>query len=195
MRQFLLIAVVCLISPAIVRADGGTVRISERQGEYQITAFTSPTPFRAGPVDISVLVQNATDGEAAADVHVVVRIAPVDRPDEALTEVATTAAATNKLFRSALFELPAPGRWQVNVAVEGPSGPAEAHFELEAGEPLPHWLAIWPWIGWPVVAIALFGVHQFLVCRRIAAAFHSTKAIIPKLAGRQLGERPPPQFI
>jgi len=59
MRQCLLIAVVCLASPAMVRADGGAVRLSERQGGYQITAFTSPTPFRAGPVDISVLVQDA----------------------------------------------------------------------------------------------------------------------------------------
>lgn len=179
----------------MVRADGGAVRLSERQGGYQITAFTSPTPFRAGPVDISVLVQDAADGEAAADIRVVVRIAPIDRPDEALTEAATTAAATNKLFRSALFELPAPGRWQVIIAVEGPAGPAEARFELEAGESLPHWLAIWPWIGWPVIAIALFGVHQFLVWRRMATAVHSTKVTIPKLPGRQLGERPPPQFI
>ena len=119
------------------------------------------------------LCKTQPSGEAATDIHVVVRIAPIDRPDEALTEVATTAAATNKLFHSALFELPAPGRWQVNIAVGGPSGPAEAHFELEAGEPLPHWLAIWPWIGWPAIAIALFGIHQYLVYRRFDNAIRT----------------------
>ena len=45
--------------PAPARADGGTVRLSERQGEYRITVFTAPVPFRAGLVDISVLVQDA----------------------------------------------------------------------------------------------------------------------------------------
>jgi hypothetical protein len=166
MRRYLLIAIVCLATPAIARGDGGTVRLSEQRGGYQITVFTAPAPFRAGPVDISALVQDAANGEPASDVSVEVRIAPVDRPDEAITSPATTAAATNKLFRSAIFELPTPGRWQVNIAVEGQLGPAQARFELDAGEPLPHWLAIWPWIGWPIIAIALFGVHQFLVCRR-----------------------------
>ena len=45
------------------RGDGGTVRLSRCEGGYRITVFTAPTPFRAGPVDISVLVQDAATGE------------------------------------------------------------------------------------------------------------------------------------
>ena len=48
-------------APAI--ADGGSMRLSGKKGGYQITVFTAPTPFRAGPVDISVLVQDASTGD------------------------------------------------------------------------------------------------------------------------------------
>jgi hypothetical protein len=163
----------------MARADGGTVRLSEQRGNYRITAFTSPTPFRAGPVDISVFVQDAESGETVNDVRIVVHLTPIDQPDDALAESATTDAATNKLFRSALFDLPTPGRWRANIAIEGPTGRAHARFEIEAGEPMPRWLAIWPWIGWPAIAIALFGVHQYLVCRK-AGQSRSAIAVTPR---------------
>ena len=51
-------------------ADGGTVRLSEMQGPYRITALTSPNPFRSGPVEINVLVQDATTGDALPDANV-----------------------------------------------------------------------------------------------------------------------------
>jgi len=156
------------------RGDGGTVRLSEQLGGYQITVFTAPTPLRAGPVDISVFVQDRASGEPVEEVRVVVRVAPVDRPDESLIQPATTAAATNKLFRSAIFELPSAGRWEVNITIEGPTGPAQSRFEIEAGEPMPHWLAIWPWISWPAIVIALFGVHQYLVCRKASQSRNTT---------------------
>ena len=77
-------------------------------------------------------------------------------------------AATNKLFRAAQFVLPGPGRWEMQVEVEGLQGTAVIDGELEAAGPLPRWRETWPWIGWPVVAIALFGIHQVLVRRRVA---------------------------
>ena len=41
----------------------------------------------------------------------------------------TAEAATNKLFRSALFELPESGRWEFESAVEGERGQALVRFE------------------------------------------------------------------
>ena len=58
------------------------MRLSERMGGYQVTVFTSPAPLRAGPVDVSVFVQDADTGEPAAGVGVTVRAAPRGRPDE-----------------------------------------------------------------------------------------------------------------
>ena len=145
-------------APAV--ADGGSLRLSGKKGGYQITVFTAPTPFRAGPVDISVLVQDGSTGEPMPQARVTVRMTKPGRP--ALEYPATTEAATNKLFRAAQFELPEPGRWDMQVQVEGSHGLAVIGGEVEAAEPLPRWPEMWPWIGWPALAIALFSIHQIL---------------------------------
>jgi hypothetical protein len=146
------------------RADGGSLRLSGKQGGYQIAVFTAPTPLRAGAVDISALVQNASTGDPLPQVKVTVRMTRPGR--HALEYPATSAAATNKLFRSAQFELPEPGRWEMQVQVEGPSGLEVLAGVVEAAEPLPRWREIWPWVGWPALAITLFSIHEMLVQRK-----------------------------
>ncbi len=161
--RLLLVGCLVLMPSSVLMADGGTVRLSQRQGGYRITVFTEPTPFRAGPVDISVLVQDCVTGRPMPDARVTIRAAPRGRPDEALHQSATSEAATNKLFRAAVFELPQPGWWEVEVAVESRHGQTRVRFEVEAAEAAPPWLSLWPWLGWPVLAVFLFGVHQVLV--------------------------------
>jgi hypothetical protein len=138
------------------------VRLSQRQGGYQITVFTAPTPFRAGPVDVSVLVQDAATGEALPQAQVTVWAGPRGRRGAAVSCAATSEAATNKLLHAALFELPGPGWWEVEVIVQGPRGSGQVRFAVEAAEPSPRWLAFWPWVSWPVLVILLFSVHQLL---------------------------------
>ena len=153
---------------SFARADGGAVRLRERVGGYQITVFSSPTPFRAGPVDVSVLVQDAATEEYVPDARVTVRLT-AHGTGEVHEYAATTEAATNKLLRAAEFQLPEPGWWDVAVAVEGPHGPALVRFEVQADEPPPRWLDLWPWFGWPALAVALFGIHQMLVRRKVGS--------------------------
>jgi len=141
-------------------ADGGSIRLSETKSGYRITVFTAPTPFRAGPVDISVLVQDSLTGEPMTGARVTVRMSKLGQL--ALEYPATAEAATNKLFRAAQFELPEPGRWDMQVQVEGSHGLAVIAGEVEAAKPLPRWREIWPWFGWPALAIALFSIHQIL---------------------------------
>jgi hypothetical protein len=141
------------------------VRLRERAGGYQITIFTSPTPFRAGPVDVSVLVQDAATGEYVLEARVTVCL-KAPEAGGVLEYSATTEAATNKLFRSAELRLPEPGWWDVAVAVDGPRGPALVRFGVQADDPLPRWLDLWPWFGWPALVVALFGIHRVLVRRR-----------------------------
>jgi hypothetical protein len=143
------------------------VRLSERQGEYRITVFTTPTPFRAGPVDVSVLLQDTRTGQPVPQARVTIRAVPRDRSSEPPLHLATTEAATNKLFRAAVFEIPQPGWWEIEVAIEGERGPARARFEVEAAEAAPHLLDLWPWLSWPALVILLFSVHQVLVLRKV----------------------------
>jgi hypothetical protein len=151
-----------------VRADGGLLRFSAKKSGYQISVFTAPTPIRVGTVDISAFVQDASTGNPIKDVRVTIRMTRKEIP--ALESPATTEAATNKLFRAAQLELPAPGRWQMQVQVQGPHGLAVIGGDVDVAEALPRWRQMWPWIGWPALVIALFGIHQILIRRRAGGA-------------------------
>jgi hypothetical protein len=158
-----LLVCVLLFLPATAAADGGAIRLSQQRGVYRITVFSTPTPLRAGVVDISVLVQDAVTEKPAADVNVTIA---VEWEGHSVTQPATTAAATNKLYHAANFELPEPGWYSVKVTVDGPPGEAQVEFAMEVAEALPSWVTLWPWVGWPVVAIAFFCIHQVLVRRK-----------------------------
>jgi hypothetical protein len=150
---------------SFARADGGAVRLCERAGNYQLAVFTTPTPLRAGPVDVSVLVQDPATGECAPRIQVTLRLT-AQASGRVLEYPATTGAASNKLFHAAEFQLPEAGMWDVEVCVDGPLGSAGTRFQVEAGEAPPRWQDLWPWFGWPALIVALFGLHQALVRRR-----------------------------
>jgi hypothetical protein len=158
------LAIPFFIGSAPALADGGSVLLSEKKGDYRITVFSSPSPFRAGPVDISVLVQDAVTGQPLTQAQVTIRMFKIGEP--ALEFPATQEAATNKLLYAAQFELPAPGRWKLEVQVEGLEGPAVVACEVEAAEHLPRWHSLWPWIAWPILVIVLFSFHELLARRR-----------------------------
>ena len=167
----------CVLCPSFVQADGGTLRLLERAGDYQIAVFTSPVPLRAGPVDVSVLVQDGTAGEPVSEARVTVCITPAGPSDVTARYPATAEMATNKLLRAAHVEFPAPGRYEVAIHIDGPRGPASVHFELEVAESLPRWRELWPWFGWPALAVLLFCIHQALVHRRTrGSTFRTSKA-------------------
>jgi hypothetical protein len=151
---------------SFVRADGGAIRLSEQKEGYRITVFTSPTPVRAGAVDISVLVQDAESHDVASDVEVTIRVEGPASARPSVERRATTEVATNKLYRAATVELSESGWYTVSIAVKGSRANAQFHFELEAARPLPSWMTLSPWVGWPVLAIALFAGHQILVRKR-----------------------------
>ncbi len=177
----LLVVVVFLFQPlAALHADEGVVRLSERRGDYRITVFTSPNPLRAGPVDVSVLVQDAATGEPISDARVTVRASPRAHPGESILCPATTEAATNKLFQAALFDLPEAGWWNVAIQVEGLPDPVEVHFEVEVDQSLPQVWEMIPWIAWPIIVIVLFFVHKWLVHRKRCDSQRIKKAGSPK---------------
>lgn len=161
------LGLICLLqTPAFARADGGTLRFSKQVGDYRMTLFTSPTLLRVGPVDFSVLLVKSDSESLMVDVPVTIVLYPVDAPQRRLGGTLTTAAATNKLFQAIQVDLPEAGRWHVEVQIHDPKGLLHVDTEVELGPPLPSWLELGPWIGWPVGVILLFVIHQRLVGRR-----------------------------
>jgi hypothetical protein len=182
LTPILLLALLVLPSrPA--RADGGTLRVSRRSGAYWVTAFTSPTPLRAGTVDVSVMVQDAATNRVLPDAKVMIRVSPAGAPDTGSLSApraggpggakryeATRRAATNKLLKSAIFELPSGGTWHVEVLIDGDRGRTEVGFDMAAADALPRWIDLGFWISLPAVPIVLFGIHELLVGRAAAKA-------------------------
>ena len=160
-----------LLSDGDAFADGGTVRLVEVCEGYQISVFTSPTPCRVGTVDVSVMVQDARTGRVSPESRVAVIVTPRAHPSRAKRCLATAAVATNKLFQAALVEIPTPGFWAIEVQVEGQQGPVGVQCEVEVAPALPRWEALWGWIAWPGVVVALFALR---VCvqsnRRVISA-------------------------
>lgn len=156
---------VLLTFPARALADGGSLRLSEERGPYQVAIFTSPTPLRAGPVDISVLIQDAATHQPVTDVQIVIDAARRDRRGAIIHRPASFEAATNKLFQAAALDLNEPGSWQIEIGLDGPLEEARVALDIEVERPLPRYLAMWPWLTWPALPILLFGAHQFLTSR------------------------------
>jgi len=159
------VLLLCLL-PFPAAADGGIVRFSEQKGNYRITVFTTPTPLRAGPVDVSVLVQDAATGEPVSGVKVTITVQQCGFPSDGALHSATTEAATNKLYYASTIDFPEPGCYLLEVHIDGDLGEAQVTFELQAAEPPLKWLAMWPWVAWPFLAILLFGIHELLVRRK-----------------------------
>ena len=130
-----LIAALALVTigPGVTRANGGQVRIADTPvGPYEITVYTSPTPLRAGPIDVSALVERPGTTEPVLDVAVWVTIAPVGRDGPGGTFEATREQATTANMYAAEFSLPGEGDWRFTVRVEGPEGSGETSFDVAA---------------------------------------------------------------
>ena len=148
-------------------ADGGVVRASAVSGPWRVTLFSSPTPLRAGPIDLSILLQDtATDQPMlGATVNLMLR-----HPEsEPILVEATRAAATNRLLYAALLDLPQPGAWTVDVLAA--DGDVEARLEavIEAGPPIPRLLSLWTWLAIPGIVLIVFTVNQWLARTRHAS--------------------------
>jgi hypothetical protein len=137
--------------------------------------FTSPEVLRVGPIDISILIQDAAGGQIQENLPVTVKLECIDQRAIPLEQNATTAAATNKLFQAVLFEVPQAGLWRAAIAIGKPATKVSAlvdrpvdnlSFDLSVSPPLPAWLELAPWVGWPFLVIAMFFAHQCLVARQ-----------------------------
>jgi len=152
----------------------GRLVLSEQHDDLQISIFISPDPLRAGPIDVSVLLQNAETGQTLDDVEVNVRITSHDEGGRVLHAVATREAATNKLMRAALVDLPSPGLWDVEMNYGADTNPRrQVRFTMEAGPPLAPWLTVWPWFCWPAAVVLLYGIHRWLVARKAPTHYYT----------------------
>lgn len=162
-RLFLLpwcLLLCCVVTTA--SADSGIVRASRIAGPWKLTLFSAPTPFRSGPVDLSILVQDPETDEAILDATVNLMLQHESPEVDTILVTATRANATNRLLYAALFDLPEPGSWQVDLYVERGDQSAKLQATLVADPPLPPILGFWTWLSIPAIVIILFICNQWL---------------------------------
>ena len=148
---FLILTFGGLAGVAQAHGGGGAPHLSNAVvGPYRVSAWTQPSPLRAGNMHVSIAVSEPPASNAAAeagspvlDAIVNVRLNPVDQTGETLAAPATHQNATNKLFYEADLTVPAEGQWQVTILVEGPAGSGHANFQIEVLPPSPFNWAFW----------------------------------------------------
>jgi len=153
----LLLVLAAVLARAPARADGGAVVARAHEAGLLVTVFAAPVPLRAGPADVSVLVQDARDRSAVLDAEVFFELAGTGRWR------ADHAQATNRLLYAARLPIPSAGAWPLGVEVRADAGRAVSlTAELRAAEALPDVLRFWRWLLLPVLVVAVFLLHQRL---------------------------------
>lgn len=160
------------------RADGGAVLTQEVVGPYRVTLFGSPSPLRAGPADLSVMLQDAKTGEPILDRTVTLKISAAANPGSEAwvppccsmktnsgTVNATHAAAQNKLLYAANIVLPSSGPHDLTIRIGADAEYLRTRLAVEP--PAPPLTNYWAFLAFPPILIGGFALNQRL--RRRAA--------------------------
>ena len=119
-RTFLL-ATLMLLVQASAFADGGAVQLRKVAGAFVITLLASPAPLTAGPVDISVLLQDRDGLEPVLDANVSLFLREETSGAQIKVRATREQTQTNPLYAAPLT-LDAPGKWRVAVKISQRGG-------------------------------------------------------------------------
>jgi len=155
MRPYATIVFV-LISRAVF-ADGGTVQLRQESGPFVITVFTTPSPLRAGPVDVSIMIQNRGDLQPVLDADVSVRI------NGSTLVRATHDQAQNKLLYAAPVTLDKPGKWNYTIEIKFGATATIVSGTLDVGPQQNLLASAWTYLALPPLLIAIFILRERLI--------------------------------
>ena len=153
-----------LLWPAAAYADCGALRLRQEAGPFTVSVFTTPEPLRAGPADVSVLVQDRATHEVLLEAEVTLVLRGPDGAQVMLP--ASRAQARNKLLQAAALDLPLPGAWTLSVTVRRGLEEATVACDIPVEPAAPPLRAVWPLLALPPAAIVLFALNQRLRRRK-----------------------------
>ncbi len=141
-------------------ADGGAVQFEKSAGPFVITVFTTPSPLRAGPVDISLMIQSRENQQPVLDCHALVQLHKEGAMS--IRSEATHEAAQNKLLYAAQVKVPEPGPWELEAAIKHGNDLINVAGEITVASSNPVLLIYWRSLALPPLFISLFAVNQWL---------------------------------
>jgi hypothetical protein len=175
-RSFPVFLALSLLASACCHGDGGAILARQTVNGLGLTVFASPTPLCAGPVDVSVLVQDG--GTPVLDARVEMAwsagassstewVPPCCTMESGADGIpAIRAHSNNRFLYSAIVPMKSSGPSELVIRVEQGGREASLVCNLEVRPPPPRALAFWPWLAFPPIAIAGFALHQSLLKSR-----------------------------
>lgn len=166
-NRVLLPLIVSILTMGVsIRADGGSVLWQRTIGSITVTAFTTQSPLRPGPADISFLVENNEQSRPILDAQVLVTF-QTETGVTVRTE-ATHAQARNKLLYCTLIDLPQSGHWKMTLLVVHAAERMEFVSDLAVSQPQSPLIAHWKLVAFPPAIAILFIFQQGFVWKRNA---------------------------
>lgn len=144
------------------------MQLRGESGPFVITLFSSPSPLRSGPADLSVLVESVENHSAILDADVSIELRQRNGGEEAVK--ASHAAATNKLLYAALPDIPNAGTWAVTIRVRRDKAEGLVRGNIEVLPAPPAVFAYWLYFAAVPCCIGLFILHQRLKLHKTASA-------------------------
>ena len=160
LNRVLLIAAFISMMTSNVRADGGTVLWQRTTGPFTVMAFTTESPLRTGPTDISFLVEGTDQPHPVVDALVFIELE--NEAGATIRAEATHEKARNKLLYCSLINVPEAGHWKMKITIEHGGERAELLDRLMVNGKRPMLIAYWKLLAFPPVVIVLFVVNQWL---------------------------------
>jgi hypothetical protein len=155
-RLFSAVLVLLSSMAACCYGDGGAVIARQTIEGLQLTVFASPAPLRAGPVDVSVLVQKGEKPVLDADVDISWRANSDSSADwlppcctmESRTEriPALRGHSNNRFLYSAIVPMKTAGPSVLGIRVLEAGREVLLSCDIDVRRPLPPLLAFWPWL-------------------------------------------------
>src|SRR6266850_4776197 len=155
---FILICVPGLVR--VARADGGVVMCQRTSAPFIITLFSTETPLRPGPADLSVLLEQPDGRSPILDAKVFIELE--HEAGMIIRAEATRSQARNKLLYCSLINLPKSGQWKMKLHVRRGDDNADVITDIVVAAPQPVFLSYWKLIAAPPIIIGLFILNQSL---------------------------------
>lgn len=160
------------------RADGGAIQFTAVNQGLQVSVFTDPGIPAAGLLDLSVLTQDAATQAAILDAEVHASLTPETpgpRTASAWAPPLCAASSTsnlqsfrldhrgtgNLLYYSSLVQVPAAGKWRLEVDVRRGTKTVSVDGVLRIADQVAPWTSYWHLFLLPPLAIGLFAAVQF----------------------------------
>src|SRR5215467_6552917 len=150
----LFVVITCVTFIPVASSDGGVLQFTRSAGSFIITVFTTPSPLRAGPVDISLMIQSSENQEPVLDC-----VASVQLRKEGSSSIgseATHQVSQNKLFYGAPLNITESGVWELEVTIWHGDASVRVTAPITVAPSNPVLFGYWRSLAAPPVFISLF---------------------------------------